>query len=45
MHPAPVNRDVEIESVLVESEKSRIAQQMENGVFARMAILEWVKGE
>lgn len=45
MHPAPVNRDVEIESSLVESEKSRIVRQMENGVFARMAILEWVKGE
>ena len=45
MHPAPVNRDVEIESSLVESEKSRIVSQMENGVFARMAILEWVKGE
>lgn len=44
MHPAPVNRDVEIESSLVESEKSRIVRQMENGVFARMAILEWVKG-
>ena len=45
MHPAPVNRDVEIESELVESEKSRIIQQMANGNYARMAILEWVKGE
>ncbi len=44
MHPAPVNRDVEIQSELVECEKSRIVKQIENGVYARMAILEWVKG-
>lgn len=42
MHPAPVNRDVELDSELVECEKSRIVQQMSNGVYARMAILEWV---
>ena len=43
MHPAPVNRDVEISSSLVECENSRIVKQMENGIYARMAILEWVK--
>ncbi|KAF1301501.1 aspartate carbamoyltransferase catalytic subunit [Enterococcus saccharolyticus] len=40
MHPAPVNRDVEIADELVESYKSRIVTQMSNGVFVRMAILE-----
>lgn len=40
MHPAPVNRDVEIADSLVESYKSRITTQMSNGVFVRMAILE-----
>ncbi|MHC5373710.1 aspartate carbamoyltransferase catalytic subunit [Enterococcus sp. LJL120] len=40
MHPAPVNRDVEIADSLVESMKSRIVEQMTNGVFVRMAILE-----
>ncbi|MET0785434.1 MAG: aspartate carbamoyltransferase, partial [Paenisporosarcina sp.] len=45
MHPAPVNRDVEIASELVESEKSRIFKQMHNGVFIRMAILESVLKE
>ncbi|TPR24529.1 aspartate carbamoyltransferase catalytic subunit [Apilactobacillus micheneri] len=39
MHPAPVNRDVEIASQLVESSNSRIFRQMNNGVYARMAIL------
>ncbi|HGA1192709.1 TPA: aspartate carbamoyltransferase catalytic subunit [Streptococcus suis] len=40
MHPAPVNRDVEIDDSLVEAPKSRIVRQMQNGVFVRMAILE-----
>lgn len=45
MHPGPVNRDVEILSHLVEHDKSRIFKQMENGVYTRMAILEWISGE
>ncbi|MFC6268110.1 aspartate carbamoyltransferase catalytic subunit [Frigoriflavimonas asaccharolytica] len=40
MHPAPINRGVEIDSDLVECERSRIFKQMENGVYARMAILK-----
>lgn len=40
MHPAPVNRGVEIASHLVEAPKSRIVAQMSNGVYMRMAILE-----
>lgn len=42
MHPAPVNRDVEIADELVESEKSRIFEQMKNGMFMRQAILEYI---
>lgn len=40
MHPAPVNRDVEIADDLVEAEKSVIFEQMRNGMFMRQAILE-----
>lgn len=40
MHPAPINRGVEIDSDLVECGRSRIFKQMENGVYARMAILK-----
>ena len=40
MHPAPINRGVEIADELVECSRSRIFKQMENGVFARMAILK-----
>lgn len=46
MHPGPVNRGVEIDSRLVECERSRIFKQMNNGVYIRMAViisqlLEW----
>lgn len=40
MHPAPINRDVEIADSLVECERSRIFKQMKNGVFVRMAVLK-----
>ncbi|MBQ3437029.1 MAG: aspartate carbamoyltransferase catalytic subunit [Fusobacterium sp.] len=42
MHPAPVNRNVEIADELVEIEKSRIFEQMKNGMFMRQAILEYI---
>ena len=40
MHPAPVNRDMEIASELVEAPQSRIFTQMTNGRYMRQAILE-----
>lgn len=40
LHPAPVNRGVEIADELVECERSRIFKQMKNGVFVRMAVLK-----
>ncbi|WP_163536737.1 aspartate carbamoyltransferase catalytic subunit [Gracilibacillus sp. YIM 98692] len=40
LHPAPVNRGVEMDSRLVECDRSRIFKQMENGVAARMAIIK-----
>lgn len=40
MHPAPVNRNVEIADSLVECKRSRIFKQMENGVYVRMAVLK-----
>ncbi|RJE90745.1 aspartate carbamoyltransferase catalytic subunit [Paenibacillus sp. 1011MAR3C5] len=40
MHPAPVNRNVEIDGDLVEHPQSRIFPQMENGVPIRMAVIE-----
>ncbi|MFC4404645.1 aspartate carbamoyltransferase catalytic subunit [Gracilibacillus xinjiangensis] len=40
LHPAPVNRGVEIDSRLVECDRSRIFKQMKNGVAARMAVIQ-----
>jgi aspartate carbamoyltransferase catalytic subunit len=40
MHPAPVNRNVEIDDEVVEHAKSKIFTQMKNGVPIRMAVIE-----
>lgn len=40
MHPAPVNRGVELADSLMECPRARIFKQMSNGVFVRMAALE-----
>ena len=40
MHPAPFNRNVEIDDDVVECEKSRIFKQVQNGVYVRMAVIE-----
>jgi aspartate carbamoyltransferase catalytic subunit len=40
MHPAPINRNVEIVDELVECEKSKIFAQIGNGVPIRMSVIE-----
>lgn len=40
MHPAPVNRNVEIDDELVESDRSKIFTQIGHGVPIRMAVIE-----
>ena len=39
LHPGPMNRDVEIEGALADSERSVIDRQVANGVPVRMAVL------
>ncbi len=39
MHPGPMNRDLEIEGALADSERSVILKQVANGVPVRMAVL------
>lgn len=39
MHPGPINRGIELDSDVADSEYSIILQQVENGVATRMAIL------
>ena len=46
MHPGPVNRDIEITSELLDSERGKtILEQARNGVFVRMAILNKILGD
>lgn len=44
LHPGPVNRDIELASSLVEHPQSLILEQVTNGVFMRMAVMEWIAG-
>ncbi len=40
MHPGPINRGIEIDNDVADGSQSLILQQVSNGVFMRMAILE-----
>ena len=44
MHPGPINRGVEIDSDVADSNQSIILQQVENGVAVRMAALYLLSG-
>ncbi len=43
MHPGPLNREIEIDSSVADGPQSVILEQVTNGVYARMAILEFLK--
>ncbi len=40
LHPAPVNRGVEMDDCIIEHKQSKIFEQINNGVWIRMAIIE-----
>ena len=42
LHPGPINRGVEIDDEVASSDRSLVLKQVENGVFAHMAVLQWV---
>lgn len=44
MHPGPINRGVELDSDVADSQHSVILQQVENGVAVRMAVLYLLAG-
>lgn len=44
MHPGPINRGVELNSDVADSEHAIILQQVENGVAIRMAVLYLLAG-
>lgn len=45
LHPGPINRGIEIASDVADAERSRILDQVTNGVAVRMAVLYLVTGE
>ncbi len=45
MHPGPMNRGVEIESAVADSDRSVVLDQVEAGVAVRMALLYLLAGE
>ena len=45
MHPGPMNRGIEIESIIADGERSVILEQVEAGVAVRMALLYLFAGE
>ena len=44
LHPGPINRGMEISSAVADGPQSLILDQVRMGVFARMAVLEWLFG-
>jgi len=44
MHPGPVNRGVEIDSLVADGSQSVILQQVSNGIAVRMAVMSMVMG-
>jgi len=44
MHPGPLNRGIEVDDLAADSERSAITEQIENGIYVRMATLYWTCG-
>jgi aspartate carbamoyltransferase catalytic subunit len=44
MHPGPLNRGIEVDDVAADGAQSAITSQVENGIFVRMAALNWCFG-
>lgn len=44
MHPGPINRGIEMDDPTADGPNSVIAQQVENGIFVRMAAYLWAFG-
>lgn len=44
MHPGPLNRGIEVDDIAADGDHSVITNQVENGVFVRMAGLYWAFG-
>ena len=45
MHPGPINRGVEIDSAIADSDRSVILQQVSHGIAVRMAVMAMTMGQ
>ncbi len=45
MHPGPINRGIEVNSDVIDSEHGIVLDQVENGVAIRMAVLYLLAGK
>ena len=45
MHPGPVNRGLELDDATMDGKQSVVAEQVENGVFVRMAVFDAIFGK
>ncbi|NIN34692.1 MAG: aspartate carbamoyltransferase catalytic subunit, partial [Gammaproteobacteria bacterium] len=44
MHPGPINRGIEIDSSVADSDRSVILQQVSHGIAIRMAVMAMAMG-
>lgn len=42
MHPGPLNRGIEVDDVTADGPTSAILDQVQNGIFVRMAAMSWI---
>jgi len=42
MHPGPVNRNIDIDDAMLADPRCKVLEQVKNGVFVRMAVLEYL---
>ncbi len=40
LHPGPVNRNVDIDDAMLSDPRCKVLEQVKNGMFTRMAVLE-----
>ncbi len=45
MHPGPIHHGVEMQSEVLRDPRSRVLQQVSNGVYMREALIRWLGGE
>jgi aspartate carbamoyltransferase catalytic subunit len=45
MHPGPVNRNIDIDDEMLADSRSKVLEQVKNGMFVRMAVLDYLINE